>query len=320
LNPEENAPSSSGSSTTLFSNSRSATPHVRNLSLLRNVSSHATSPAPSSGATLSRRTQSDRNTQGHKADDANPWRNTDSVGDLGLDSFDGNGSSQPESTESEFDKESNWDSTRVDENDKDEDKDAAEKSEDEDESDRELTEAQRYMKEKEERIAARKAMEESLAKEWGDLAKAFKKPSPKKRKPRKPKESDALPIRRSARSSQTNTTALAVTPPDAPSTALAVPPPDAPSTSQVPTTDLPNASDIDRKNWPEWLCQAIDELADSTDLVWTALLQKFLMLEERLGYPAGMVSLDTLLLNLELILVARSLLDVGSRQHTDPNK
>ena len=267
-------------------------------------------------------------TQSVEPEGADLFRDADSVGDWELgNSFEGDGGGESDITRSGIDRESGKDRTYADESkndeegksdaaekdgedededeedeeNKDEDKDEEdeedeenEENEDEDKSHRELTEAERYMKDKEERIAARKAMEESLAKQWGDLAKEFKKLSPKKRQPRKPKEPNTLPVRRSGRSKATSLAVPAPPPTDTETTS-----PHVPSTSQDPqgTADLPShSSDVDRRNWPKWLRHAIDELADSADLAWTALLDKFLMLEKQLGYPTGMVGLDCLYL------------------------
>jgi hypothetical protein len=180
---------------------------------------------------------------------------------------------------------------------KDDDRDQDDDDGDDRQGEKPMTELDIYLKEKEERIAARKAMEESLAQEWGDLAKAFKKPSPKKRKPRQPKMIGEAPSRRSARTSQGNTADAPsnADPPSAHAPSL----PQASAGSQKPlnmdssssSQELTGSQHEDRQSWPEWLRIAIDQLGDLNDSIWMGLVTKFIALEQQLGYPTGMVRL-----------------------------
>jgi hypothetical protein len=179
----------------------------------------------------------------------------------------------------------------------------------------------------------RKEMEESLAKEWGDLAKVWWKPSLKKKatRPHKPKsaKSSAAPSCRSTRMNASEPGGTNVNPPSEDEESLHAHTgnnDNGGKTSQiVPTSDdgdqtpqiTPMNIDggetsqtaktktdysIERRQWPEWLCQAMDSFADDERLAdLEGLLAKFVALERQMGYLTGMVRLNIMSIGILLM-------------------
>jgi hypothetical protein len=302
LNPEDQQ-SSSRTPTPSISLSRLGTPLPQTSSLLHGAALHSASLK--TGLIPQQNTSGPSAIQDHSKLDVSDWlHGSDSDDDFQTDNPFGDSNGQGDLGKEGADGDSDVGSKHGDESDKDEDKDVDADSEDDDGEDEggdengqggsKLTTLQIYLKEKEERIAARKAMEESLAQEWADLAQEFKKPSPKKRRPRQPKKTGIAPSRRSVRTSGVDTS-------NAPATANLNPPSplqgdpsnaDSSSTHAPPPLQKPDGSQReDRQGWPEWLCVAVDELGDYDDPIWMGLMTKFIALEQKLGYPTGMVCL-----------------------------